>query len=136
MNDEDHPADEQPPRAPRIRPPARFDVAPDGEGLPWDFDLPGAHAQEVTLRPPRSYRQALGEEPIRVGIIEFRIMRFLASWPYHAFTKRQIADALRKQRHAVDEASIDDHVASLRDQLGVFHDYVQVVPHVGYRFKP
>jgi DNA-binding response OmpR family regulator len=62
-------------------------------------------------------------------------MRFLASWPYHAFTQRQIADAVSTDIQPVLETSIDDHVASLRDQLGVFHDYVQTVPHVGYRFK-
>lgn len=136
MNDEDRPADLEPRRPPRTRPPAKLDSAPDGEGLSWDFDLPGPHAEEVTLRPPRSYRQALGEEPIRVGIVEFRIMRFLASWPYHAFTRRQIADGASVRSRHIREDAVDDHIASLRDQLGVFHDYVQTVPHVGYRFKP
>jgi hypothetical protein len=30
---------------------------------------------------------------------------------------------------------VDQHVASLLDQLGAFHDYVQAVPYIGYRFK-
>jgi DNA-binding response OmpR family regulator len=107
----------------------------DAGGFPWDFDLPGRHARDVELRPPASYRHALGEEPIRVGIVEFRIMLFLASWPYHAFTPHQIAAAASTARRPVAEAAVDDHIAALRDQLGVLHDFVQTVPHVGYRFK-
>jgi DNA-binding winged helix-turn-helix (wHTH) protein len=33
------------------------------------------------------------------------------------------------------EEDIDQHIASLRNQLGFFHDFVQTVPYVGYRFK-
>jgi DNA-binding response OmpR family regulator len=103
-----------------------------GWDIPWDVEFPEGCGHGVTLRPPASYRH---EEPIRVGLIEFRIMMFLASWPYHAFTQRQIAEAVSTIDRPVSEASIDDYVASLRDQLGVFHDYVQTVPHVGYRFR-
>jgi len=107
----------------------------DSGSVPWDIEILGQNADEVTLRPPASYRQALGDKPIRVGIVEFRIMLFLASWPYHAFTRRQIAHAVSTDDRSVSEDSVDDHIASLRDQLGVFYDFVQSVPHVGYRFK-
>lgn len=33
--------------------------------------------------------------------------------------------------HPVEEETVDWHVASLLDQLGVFHDYVQAVPCIG-----
>jgi DNA-binding response OmpR family regulator len=109
--------------------------AADDSGFPWVVEVDAQDADEVTLRPPRSYRQLMRDEPIRVGIVEFRIMLFLASWPYHAFTRRQIADAASTSDRPISEAAVDDHVTSLRDQLGVFHDFVQSVPHVGYRFK-
>jgi hypothetical protein len=35
----------------------------------------------------------------------------------------------------IEEAAVDDYVATLRDQLGILHDFVQSVPHVGYRYK-
>ncbi len=35
----------------------------------------------------------------------------------------------------VTEETLDEHITALRDQLGVFYDYVQTVPHIGYRFK-
>jgi two-component system alkaline phosphatase synthesis response regulator PhoP len=85
--------------------------------------------------PPRSYRLALGQEPIQLGIVEFRILLFLASRPYYAFTRRCIADAITSMRDPITEDTVDRHVASLLDQLGVFHDYIQSVPFIGYRFK-
>jgi DNA-binding response OmpR family regulator len=84
---------------------------------------------------PTSYRLALGQENIHLGIVEFRILLFLAGRPYHAFTRRNIADAVSSEQHPVTEDTVDRHVASLLDQLGVFHDYVQSVPYIGYRFK-
>jgi hypothetical protein len=87
--------------------------------------------------PERSapYRLALGQETIQLGIVEFRILLFLAGRPYHAFTRRAIADAVSSEQNPVEEDTVDRYVDSLLDQLGVFHDYVQSVPYVGYRFK-
>jgi two-component system phosphate regulon response regulator PhoB len=114
----------------------RLEITPtDG----WDFSGDDVDQErldgEVAIRPPASYRQALGDEPIRVGIVEFRIMRLLASRPYYAFTRQQIAGAVSTENRPLAEESVDAYVASLRNQLGVFHDYVQSVPYVGYRFK-
>lgn len=120
----------------------QHDRAPDtGELIPgvvddfWEEDDQERRSESVLVRPPASYRQAYGDEPIRVGIVEFRIMLFLASRPYHAFTPRQIADAVTADSRSVAEGAVDGHVATLRDQLGVLHDFVQSVPHVGYRYK-
>jgi DNA-binding response OmpR family regulator len=85
-------------------------------------------------RPP-AYRLALGKDPIQLGVIECRILMYLAGRPYHAFTRRNIADAINSDRYPIREDTVDTHVDSLIDQLGVFHDYVQAVPYVGYRFK-
>jgi DNA-binding response OmpR family regulator len=78
---------------------------------------------------------ALGREPIQLGIVECRILLYLAGRPYYAFTRRNIADAVSTERHPVREDTVDTHVDSLIDQLGEFHDYIQAVPYVGYRFK-
>lgn len=85
-------------------------------------------------RPP-AYRLALGKDPIQLGVIECRILMYLAGRPYHAFTRRNIADAIHSERYPIVEDTVDTHVDSLIDQLGAFHDYVQAVPYVGYRFK-
>jgi len=60
---------------------------------------------------------------------------FLASKPYHAFTRRSIAEAVRSEQFPVEEVTVEQFVTTLRDQLGPFHDYVQAVPYIGYRFK-
>jgi DNA-binding response OmpR family regulator len=84
---------------------------------------------------PHSYRLALGNEAIELGIIEFRILLLLASKPYHAFSRANIVAAVSSEEKPVEEDMVDRHVASLLEQLGAFHDYVQAVPHIGYRFK-
>jgi DNA-binding response OmpR family regulator len=84
---------------------------------------------------PTSYRLVLEQEPIQLGIVEFRILLYLAGRPYHAFTRRNIAEAVSTERDPVVEDTVDQHVASLLNQLGTFHDYVQSVPYIGYRFK-
>src|SRR6478609_1892698 len=93
------------------------------------WPIPASRSHRFSL-----YRLALGREPIELGIVEFRILLFLASRPYHAFTRRSIADAVSSEDHPVLEETVDRYVASLLDQLGVFHDYVQAVPYIGYRF--
>jgi DNA-binding response OmpR family regulator len=92
-------------------------------------------SESVFVRPPSSYRHTFGDKPIRLGLVEFRILLFLASRPYHAFTRSQIADAATTETIAITKDAVDGHIAALRDQLGVLHDFVQSVPHVGYRYK-
>ena len=94
-----------------------------------------AQVNEERPEEPPSYRLALGREVIHLGIVEFRILLFLASRPYFPFTRRRIADAVSTERDPVTEDTVDQHIVSLRDQLGCFHDFVQSVPYVGYRFK-
>jgi DNA-binding response OmpR family regulator len=120
----------------------RDPAADSGKSIPgavddfWEEDDQEPRSESVLVRPPASYRQAFGNEPIRVGIVEFRIMLFLARRPYHAFTPRQIADAVTADGRPVAEGAVDGHIATLRDQLGVLHDFVQSVPYIGYRYKP
>jgi len=90
---------------------------------------------EEQLQGPKSFRVAFGQEPIRLGPVEFRILLFLASRPYHPFTRHAIATAVSTDLYPLTEEAVDEHIDALRDQLGVLHDYVQSVPYIGYRFK-
>lgn len=85
---------------------------------------------------PPFYRIALGREPIQLGDVQFRILLLLASKPYRPFAAQEIAAAVTTEQLPVTEATVDQHIASLREQLGFFRDYVQTVPYLGYRFKP
>jgi len=90
---------------------------------------------QETHQGPTSFRVAFGQGPIHLGLVEFRILLFLASRPYHPFTRRAIAEAVNTFADPVTEETVDGHIDALRDQLGVLHDYVQTVPYMGYRFK-
>jgi DNA-binding response OmpR family regulator len=115
---------------------AKTDLKPtEGIERVWEIELPAPPSAQIVLRPRGSYREMFSDEPIRVGIVEFRIMLFLSSRPYHAFTRPQICSATSTEDHPVTEATVDQHIASLRDQLGAFHDFIQAVPQVGYRFR-
>lgn len=81
------------------------------------------------------YRITLGYEPVVVGDVEFRILKFLASRPYKAFTPARIVAAVSTPQQPVTIESLRDYILSLRDKLGMFSDYIQSVPYVGYRFK-
>ncbi len=85
--------------------------------------------------PPYSYEMKLGREIVQLGLVEFRILRLLASRPYRAFTRNGIADAVSTRRHPVDSETLDGHIARLRNSLGFFGDYIQTVPNIGYRFR-
>ncbi len=111
------------------------DLIVGGVNDSWELETQGGQNESVLVRPPTSYRHAFGDKPIRLGNVEFRILLFLASRPYHAFTRRQIADAATTETVAITKDAVDAHIAALRDQLGVLHDFVQTVPHVGYRYK-
>jgi DNA-binding response OmpR family regulator len=91
---------------------------------------------EQQFQGPTSFRVAFGQEPIQLGPVEFRILLFLASRPYHPFTRCAIATAVTTELCPLTEETVDEHIDALRDQLGVLHDYVQTVPYIGYRFKP
>lgn len=82
-----------------------------------------------------SYEMKVGRETIRLSETEYRILSFLAAKPYQAFTRRRIVEAVHTERHPVTEATLDSHIAALREKLGFFGDYIQSVPYIGYRFK-
>lgn len=91
--------------------------------------------REEANESPWSYHMKLGRGTIWLDTIEYRILCFLASRPYHAFTRRRIAEAVSTESHPVTTETLGRHVASLRNKLGFFADYVQSVPYIGYRFR-
>lgn len=82
-----------------------------------------------------SYFAKMGLGTIRLNPVEFRILQFLAARPYHAFTRRRIAEAASTAGHPVTEQTLGRYIRSLRNQLGFYSDYIQKVPYIGYSFK-
>ena len=104
------------------------------------FDLERQQArdkqvEEVTVEAPR-FLFRLGREPVALSLVEFKIIRFLSQKPYKAFTREQIVSAIHSDHHPVTDDNLDDHIRGLRDKLGLFSDYIQTVPYIGFRVKP
>lgn len=91
--------------------------------------------EEVTVEIPR-FLFRLGREPVALSLTEFKIIRFLSKKPYKAFSREQIVNAIHTDDHPVTDDNLDEHVRGLRDKLGLFSDYIQTVPYIGFRFKP
>ena len=84
---------------------------------------------------PWSYWAKRGEGTLRLTPIEYRILRFLASRPNQALSRRRIAEAVSTAGLPVTVDMLGRYIHSLRGQLGFFSDYIQSVPYIGYRFK-
>lgn len=91
--------------------------------------------KDERITPRAGYLVELAGEAIALEPVEYRLLTFLAAHPYKPFTRRQIAEAISAADVPVSEEKIDGYVTSLREKLGLFSDYVQSVPYVGYRFK-
>jgi DNA-binding response OmpR family regulator len=91
---------------------------------------------EELIEPSRPVRVRIAKSPINLTWIEFRIIHFLSRKPYKAYTRKQIIEAVVSENVELTEGSLDDHIRSLRDKLGILSDYIQSVPYIGYRFKP
>jgi DNA-binding response OmpR family regulator len=72
---------------------------------------------------------------IRLSYSEFEVFRLLANNPYWPFSTREVADGVAAFDCGVTLDNVDEYVASLRDKLGDFADYIQTVPGFGYRFR-
>lgn len=90
---------------------------------------------EVSVKHDR-YLFRLGRQPVHLSLIEFRIIQFLSQKPYRAFPRADIVAEVSTDTCPVTDETLDDHIRTLRDKLGIFSDYIQTVPYIGYRFKP
>ncbi len=101
----------------------------------WREERQRHRRKDRRVTPRAGYLIELSGEPISLDLVEYRLLQFLSSHPYKAFTRRRIASAITSEDFLVTEETLDRHVMSLRDKLGLFSDYVQTVPYIGYRFK-
>ena len=123
----------------------------DKDGWAWVGDEFTAEARPLQIRPEKRarrrheksvdvlpYQIVLGGQPIHLTLREYQLILFLANRPYYAFTREQIVAGLGpgEDGQLLVSEEIGDLIHSLRDKLGFFRDFIQTVPHIGYRFKP
>ena len=101
----------------------------------WREEVQRRRRENRRVTPRPGFLVELSGQAIPLDYVEYRLLEFLSARPYKAFTRRQIAEAITSAEFPVTEATLDGYVMSLREKLGLFSDYVQTVPYVGYRFK-
>jgi two-component system phosphate regulon response regulator PhoB len=86
---------------------------------------------------PVSHRLLAGDDEIRLGPTEFRLLKFLMENPERVYSRGQLLDHVWGQNVYVEERTVDVHVRRLRKALEA-HDadhHVQTVRGAGYRFS-
>jgi DNA-binding response OmpR family regulator len=107
----------------------------------WEQRRERRTGQRVNVRTredaPPTYEVVLSGRPIPLEMAEFQIIRMLAQRPYHAFRVQEILDMLRQFGiQEIGPENLREAVVELRTKLGFFRDFIQSVPHIGYRFRP
>ena len=123
----------------------------DRDAWAWVGDEFTAEARPLEVRPEKRarrrqekpagalpYQIVLGGRPIQLSLTEYRLILFLANRPYYAFSREQIIAGVgpSEDGQLLATEEIGELIQSLRDKLGFFRDFIQTVPHIGYRFKP
>ncbi|MDN5939288.1 MAG: phosphate regulon transcriptional regulator PhoB [Salinisphaera sp.] len=84
-----------------------------------------------------SHRAAAGEQGIRLGPTEFRLLRFFMNNPERVYTREQMLDRVWGRNVYVEERTVDVHIRRLRKALAPFgfDRFIQTVRGSGYRFS-
>ncbi|HSF19129.1 MAG TPA: response regulator [Vicinamibacteria bacterium] len=104
-----------------------------GDDSQSDGDAP-LRIGDVFLHPGRR-EVRVSEEMIMLTNTEFRVLLVLMRRPGWVFTRQQIVDAVRSERYAVTERSVDVQIVGLRKKLGPASRQIETVRGVGYRFR-
>jgi two-component system phosphate regulon response regulator PhoB len=90
----------------------------------------------VTIDPVK-HEVSVGGTPLKMGMAEFRLLKFLIGNPERVFTRAQLLDRVWGDHVFIEERTVDVHVLRLRKALaaaGAQH-LVQTVRGVGYRLS-
>jgi two-component system phosphate regulon response regulator PhoB len=76
-------------------------------------------------------------KPVRMGLAEFKLLRFMISQPERVFTRAQLLDNVWGDHVFIEERTVDVHVLRLRKALAAANaqNLVQTVRGLGYRLS-
>ncbi len=75
----------------------------------------------------------VGESPVQLTNLEFRLLRFLIKNPGIVFSREQLLSRVWDVEYAGDTRTVDMHIRALRQKLGVAAGLIQTRRGVGYR---
>jgi DNA-binding response OmpR family regulator len=77
----------------------------------------------------------LDDEPVRLTVTEFKLLRHLVLNPGRAFTRNELLDAVLGPDAFVIDRNVDVHVATLRKKLGPFGRHIETIRGLGYKLR-
>jgi two-component system phosphate regulon response regulator PhoB/two-component system alkaline phosphatase synthesis response regulator PhoP len=89
---------------------------------------------KITIDPER-FEVSVGDEPVSLTAVEFKILLLLAQNRGKVFTRERILDHLWGNEKAVIDRTVDVHIKNLRDKLGPAGDLIRNVRGVGYKLQ-
>jgi two-component system phosphate regulon response regulator PhoB len=90
----------------------------------------------LTIDPSRHEVKVTGQ-PVKMGLAEFKLLKFLAGHPERVFSRGQLLDSVWGDHVFIEERTVDVHVLRLRKALAAAdaQDMVQTVRGLGYRLS-
>jgi DNA-binding response OmpR family regulator len=89
---------------------------------------------DITIDPER-FEVSVGDEPVSLTAVEFKILLLLAQNRGKVFSRERILDHLWGNEKAVIDRTVDVHIKNLRDKLGPAGDLIRNVRGVGYKLQ-
>lgn len=103
--------------------------------------LPGGEDERLELDglalDAASQRVTAGEQAVKLGPTEYRLLRFFMSYPERVYSREQVLDRVWGQNVYVEERTVDVHIRRLRKALAPhgYAGFIQTVRGSGYRFS-
>jgi two-component system phosphate regulon response regulator PhoB len=73
--------------------------------------------------------------PIELGPAEFKLLRFMITYPERVFSRGQLLDKVWGDNAFFEERTVDVHIMRLRKSLGEAADCIKTIRSVGYMLK-
>ncbi len=78
---------------------------------------------------------ALFDEPIKLTMTEFKLLRHLVASAGRAHSRSQLLDAAIAPDAVVIDRNVDVHIATLRKKLGSYGSNIETIRGLGYKFR-
>lgn len=82
---------------------------------------------------PATHRVTFGDQPIKLGPTEFKLLNYLMGHPERVHSRAQLLDKVWGDHVYIEERTVDVHVKRLREALGSAGALVETVRGAGYR---
>ena len=86
---------------------------------------------------PSRHEMSVGGTAIKMGLAEFKLLKFLISYPDRVFSRTQLLDSIWGDHVFIEERTVDVHVLRLRKALAPVNaqHLIQTVRGLGYRLS-